>query len=238
MSIYQGEEQILENRDFQASKHGWEGLINYNPDEIERRSFEIITEELGDRTLDPLQEPVIKRVIHTSADFEYLDNLLFSQDVILTAHQAIRDGAHIVTDTRMAQAGVNKNRLASRGGSVHCFMSDPDVIAEAKARGCTRATICVERGFELQNKLGEKVIFAIGNAPTALIHIYNLIMEGKESPALIVAAPVGFVNVIEAKELIEKLPVPSIIAKGRKGGSNIAAAICNALIYEAVGRDQ
>ncbi len=237
MSIYHNQKQMVENTDFQTNKRGWEGLINYKPDEIERRSFEIITEELGDRTLDPLQEPVIKRVIHTSADFEYLDNLLFSQDAILTAHQSIRAGAHIVTDTRMAQAGVNKNRLAASGGSVHCFMSDPDVVAEAKARGCTRATICMERGFALQNELGKKVIFAIGNAPTALIQIYDLIMEGKEPPALIVAAPVGFVNVIEAKELIEQLPVPSIIAKGRKGGSNIAAAICNALIYEAVGRD-
>lgn len=197
------------------------------PGDIEKTSFEIITREMGDKVLDPKQEPVIKRVIHTSADFDYLDNLCFSKDVVDMMQQAIREGACIVTDTQMAKAGINKKRLATYGGEVFCFMSDDDVAAIAKKQGSTRAVASMDKAAGLDQKL----IFAVGNAPTALVRLYELIEEGKLSPAGIIGVPVGFVNVVEAKELIMRAPVPYIVAKGRKGGSNIAAAIVNALLY-------
>mgnify|MGYP004471467457 FL=1 len=197
------------------------------PGDIEKTSFEIITREMGDRILDPKQEPVIKRVIHTSADFDYLDNLCFSKDVVDMMQQAIREGACIVTDTQMAKAGINKKRLATYGGEVFCFMSDDDVAAIAKKQGTTRAVASMDKAAGLDQKL----IFAVGNAPTALVRLYELIEEGKLSPAGIIGVPVGFVNVVEAKELIMRAPVPYIVARGRKGGSNIAAAIVNALLY-------
>lgn len=197
------------------------------PGDIEKTSFEIITREMGDRILDPKQEPVIKRVIHTSADFDYLDNLCFSKDVVDMMQQAIREGACIVTDTQMAKAGINKKRLATYGGEVFCFMSDDDVAVIAKKQGSTRAVASMDKAAGLDQKL----IFAVGNAPTALVRLYELIEEGKLSPAGIIGVPVGFVNVVEAKELIMRAPVPYIVARGRKGGSNIAAAIVNALLY-------
>ena len=141
--------------------------------------------------------------------------------------EALRRGAVIVTDTRMAWSGINKKKLAEYGGEAFCFMSDADVAQEAKDRGCTRAAICMERGATL----GKEVIFAVGNAPTALIRLYELIKAGEVKPALIIGAPVGFVNVVEAKELIMTAGVPYIVPKGRKGGSNIAATICNAMLY-------
>lgn len=202
-------------------------LENVKPRDIERRSFEIITEELGDRKLDPDKELIIKRCIHTSADFEYADSLCFSDNVVAKAMDAIRQGACIVTDTQMGRSGINKRALARYGGEVYCFMSDEDVAKEAQERGCTRAAICMERGAAL----GKEVIFAVGNAPTALIRLYELIQEGKVDPALIIGAPVGFVNVVEAKELIMTAGVPYIVPRGRKGGSNIAATICNAMLY-------
>ncbi len=197
------------------------------PGDIEKTSFEIITREMGDRILDPKQEPVIKRVIHTSADFDYLDNLCFSKGVVDMMQKAIREGACIVTDTQMAKAGINKKRLATYGGEVFCFMSDDDVAAIAKKQGSTRAVASMDKAAGLDQKL----IFAVGNAPTALVRLYELIEEGKLSPAGIIGVPVGFVNVVEAKELIMRAPVPYIVARGRKGGSNIAAAIVNALLY-------
>ena len=164
-------------------------LENIRPMDIEKRSFEIITGLLGDRQLDPENELVIKRAIHTTADFDYADNLVFSEHAVQKGLAALRSGCDIVTDTQMARAGINKTILSSLGGTVHCFMSDPDVAAEAKARGI--------------------------------------------SPALIIGVPVGFVNVVESKELvIEHHRAPYIIARGRKGGSNVAAAICNALLYQ------
>lgn len=199
------------------------------PTEIEKNSMAIITKELGDRTFPPLEEPIVKRCIHTSADFDYADNLVFSESAVEKALEAIRNGASIVTDTRMAASGVNKRRLAEFGGQVHCFMDHEDVAKEAKKRGCTRAVVCMERGSKIEGP----VIFAIGNAPTALIHLYELIREGKADPVLVIGVPVGFVNVIESKELFIGSEISHIIAKGRKGGSNIAAAICNALIYQA-----
>lgn len=202
-------------------------LENVEPRDIEARSFAIITEELGDRRLEPDQAPIIKRCIHTSADFDYADNLCFSEGAVARALEAIRGGACIVTDTQMAKSGINKKSLARHGGEVLCFMSDEDVAAEAKARGITRAAVSMERAAALQKPL----IFAIGNAPTALVRLYELIGEGKLRPELIIGVPVGFVNVVQSKELIMETNVPYIVARGRKGGSNIAACICNALLY-------
>ena len=196
------------------------------PAEIERRSFELIEQELP-HPLDPIQAPIIKRVIHTTADFSYADSLCFSEHAIETAREALRQGASIITDTNMAKAGINKSRLAAYGGEVHCFMADEDVAEEAKKRGITRAAVSMEKSAVM----GENYIYAIGNAPTALIRLYELIQEGKVNPRLIIGVPVGFVHVVEAKELIMKADVPYIVARGRKGGSNVAAAICNALLY-------
>lgn len=197
------------------------------PSDIEKRSFEIITEEIGDRKLDRDQEKVIKRVIHTTADFEYLDNLCFSENVVLETIEAIKNGACIVTDTQMVKSGINKKALAKYGGEVYCFMSDEDISEIAKKNGTTRATASMDKALDVDKEL----IFAIGNAPTALIRLYELISEGRINPKLIIGVPVGFVNVVESKELIMKLKVPYIVARGRKGGSNVAAAICNALLY-------
>ena len=204
-------------------------LEKIKPMEIEARSFEIITQILGDRVLDPENELVIKRAIHTTADFDYADNLVFSEHAVKTGIEALRAGCDIVTDTQMAKAGINKTILASLGGEVHCFMSDADVAAEAKTRGVTRAFISMEKAARLQ----KPCIFAIGNAPTALAALEVLMEADALHPALIIGVPVGFVNVVESKELIlAQHRAPYIIARGRKGGSNVAAAICNALLYQ------
>lgn len=197
------------------------------PEDIEKRSMEIITEELQGKTWPEPEFSIVKRCIHTSADFDYAENLCFSKDAARLGVEALRKGAVIVTDTKMAWSGINKKKLQEYGGEAYCFMADEDVAREAKERECTRATVCMERGAALT----QEVIFAIGNAPTALIRLYELIEEGKVSPALIIGAPVGFVNVVEAKELIMKTNVPYIVPRGRKGGSNIAATICNAMLY-------
>lgn len=202
-------------------------LENVQPRDIERRSFEIITEELGERKLDPDKELIIKRCIHTSADFEYADSLCFSEGAVEKAMEAIRNGACIVTDTQMGRSGINKRALARYGGEVYCFISDEDVAATAKEHGTTRATASMDKAAAM----GKPLIFAIGNAPTALVRLYELIQEGKIDPALIIGVPVGFVNVVQSKELIMETDVPYIVARGRKGGSNIAACICNALLY-------
>lgn len=201
---------------------------NIKPMDIEKRSFAIITELLGDTQLDPENELVIKRVIHTTADFDYVENLVFSPHAVGKGIAALREGCDIVTDTQMAKAGINKTILGRLGGEVHCFMSDPDVAAEAKERGVTRAIVSMERAAQLSRPC----VFAIGNAPTALISLHELMEAGKLDPALIIGVPVGFVNVVESKELFLDSPVPHIIARGRKGGSNVAAAICNAMLYQ------
>ena len=202
-------------------------LENVKPMEIEARSFEIITEEMGDTPLVPGTEMIVKRCIHTSADFDYAENLCFSENVVDKALEAIKNGACIVTDTQMAKSGINKRALARYGGEVFCFMSDEDVAVAARENGTTRATASMDKAAALDRKL----IFAIGNAPTALVRLYELISEGKLSPELIIGFPVGFVNVVQSKELIMETDTPYIVAKGRKGGSNIAACICNALLY-------
>ena len=197
------------------------------PGEIEKRSFEIIEEEVG-RELDPVLKPIIKRVIHTTADFSYADTLFFSENAVEKGLQALREGVSIITDTNMGRAGINKKKLEKYGGKVHCFMADEDVAAAALAQQTPRAAVSMDKAAAMQ----EDFIFAIGNAPTALIRLYELIQEEKIRPRLIIGVPVGFVNVVEAKELILTAGVPVIVARGRKGGSNVAAAICNALIYQ------
>ena len=205
------------------------------PGEIEGRSFAIITKELEERgiVIPKEQEPVTKRVIHTSADFGYADTLTFSENAVEIAKHLIRTGADIVTDTNMALSGVNKKVLEAHGGMAHCFMADEEVAGEAKERKVTRAVVSMEHAA----KLDKPVIFAIGNAPTALIRLYELICDGIYRPAFIIGVPVGFVNVEVAKEMILHTDVPCIVNRGRKGGSNVAAAICNALLYEVRRED-
>lgn len=202
------------------------------PGEIEKRSFEIIESELGGRKIPDEIKPIVMRVIHTSADFDYYDNLCFSENAVKTAIDAIKKGAVFVTDTNMAKSGINKSALEKLGCEVMCFMSDKDVAEAAKKNGTTRASAAVDKAA----KLKKPIIFAAGNAPTALIRLYELIEKGIFRPELIIGVPVGFVNVVQSKEMIMETDVPYIIAKGRKGGSNVAAAICNALLYMAGGR--
>ncbi len=203
------------------------------PEEIEARSFEMITQELGNMKIDERYAPIIKRVIHTTADFDYAKNLIFSPNVVEQALDALKQGACLVTDTQMAKAGINKKALKGLGIEVYNFMGDEDVAALAKKNGTTRAVACMDKAAALR----QRVILVVGNAPTALIRTYELVQEKKFLPKLIIGAPVGFVNVVQSKELIESLPVPYIIAKGRKGGSNVAAAIVNALLYLLYDRE-
>ena len=200
------------------------------PQEIETRSMEIIEEELGESAAawPPEELLVVKRCIHTSADFDYGENLVFSPGAVEIALKALRNGVTIVTDTSMAAAGINKRSAAALGVEVRCFIADPDVAAEAKGRGITRSAVCMERAAAL----GCPVIAAVGNAPTALMRIKELAEEGRFRPELVIGVPVGFVNVVEAKEMILGTDIPHIVARGRKGGSNIAAAIVNALLYQ------
>lgn len=198
------------------------------PMDIEKCSMRIIGEELGEVHLDPEKESIVKRVIHTSADFDYARNLRFSEDVVEKALTVLKQGVTIVTDTKMACVGINKTGLHKLGGQALCFMDDPEVAARAKEAGSTRAAACMEKAATLKGPL----IIAIGNAPTALVKLDELFKAGKIKPVLVIGVPVGFVNVVEAKELIMKTGIPYIVAVGRKGGSNVAAAICNALIYK------
>lgn len=203
-------------------------LQNVLPADIEKRSMEIIGEELGEVQIDQDKLSIVKRVIHTSADFDYANTLCFSEDVVEKALEALQKGATIVTDTNMARVGINKAGMDKLGCKAVCFMADPDVAARAKEAGSTRAAACMEKACTIEGP----IIVAVGNAPTALVRLDELIKEGKIKPELIIGVPVGFVNVVEAKEIIMKAGAPYIVARGRKGGSNVAAAICNALIYK------
>ena len=207
-----------------------ENIEYVRPQDIEKRSFAIISKELEEKgiVLPKEQELVTKRAIHTSADFDYAKTMTYSAHAVGIAKKLIQNGADIVTDTNMALAGVNKKELAKYGGEAHCFMAEEEVTKIAKERGVTRAAVSMEKAAQIE----KPVIFAIGNAPTALIELYEMIQCGKYRPAFIIGVPVGFVNVEAAKDLILKTDVPYIINRGRKGGSNIAAAICNALLYE------
>lgn len=203
-------------------------LQNVLPEDIEKRSMEIIGEELGEVQIDQDKLSIVKRVIHTSADFDYANTLSFSEGVVEKALEALKKGATIVTDTNMARVGINKAGMDKLGCKAVCFMADPDVAARAKEAGSTRAAACMEKACTIEGP----IIVAVGNAPTALVRLDELIKEGKIKPELIIGVPVGFVNVVEAKEIIMKAGAPYIVARGRKGGSNVAAAICNALIYK------
>ena len=212
-----------------------EQIVHVLPADIERASMEIISGELAHRgiVLPPETEAVVKRVIHTTADFDYADNLQFSDRAVPRAVEALRNGASIITDTNMARAGISKAALAKQGGEVHCFMADPQVAEAAKRDGTTRAAAAMKKGAADD----PRAVFAVGNAPTALLELCELIRGGLR-PALVVGVPVGFVNVEESKRRIFKIcrefDIPCIAAMGRKGGSNVAAAICNALLYTAL----
>lgn len=202
-------------------------MIINDPNAIEQRSMEIIESELKVE-IPPENKAVVKRVIHCTADFDYAVNLAFSDGAVAKALDALRRGCDIVTDTQMAKSGINKAAAAKLGCEIHCFMSDADVAEEAKKRGSTRAVVSMEKA----SKLEKPVIFAIGNAPTALLCLREMIDEGKIKPELVIGVPVGFVNILEAKDAIMDAGVPYIVARGRKGGSNVAAAIVNALMYQ------
>ena len=174
------------------------------PMEIEKKSFEILTREAGDRIPQDERAMIIKRVVHTTADFDYIENLYFSEGAVKKALEALKNGAWIVTDTTMALSGINKKSLKKNGGEARCFIGDEDVAELAKSRGVTRASVCVDKAADL----GRPLIYAVGNAPTALVRLYEKIQE-----------------------LILQTGIPCIVARGRKGGSNVAAAICNALLY-------
>ena len=195
------------------------------PDEIEKRSFEIIESELP-RPLDSELAPVIMRVIHTTADFGYVESLSFSGNVVKYAVASLRQGTDIVCDTNMVKAGVDKARLHALGGDIHCFIQDEDIVKEASKNGNTRACAAIDKAAAMN----KPIIFAIGNAPTALKRICELKEAGALSPVLVIGVPVGFVNVVESKEELTCSCIPYITSLGRKGGSNVAAAICNALL--------
>ena len=204
-------------------------FVRVAPSDIEAESFRIITETLSEMNIALADDiaPIVKRVIHTTADFSFADTLSFSTDAVNVARELIMNSATIVTDTNMTLAGINKKRLERFGVRVKCFMSDEDVIKEAKERNITRAAVSVERA----SLIAGPVIYSVGNAPTALIELDRLIKEGQMSPAFIIGVPVGFVNVEYSKELFRGSNIPHIINFGRKGGSNVAAAIVNALVY-------
>ena len=199
------------------------------PSEIEKRSFAIIEEELAARgiTLPEACASVIKRCIHTTADFDYATSLCFFDGAIKTFQNLIRQGAAIVTDTNMALSGINKKTLQKYGVSAHCYMSEEAIAKEAARRELTRAAVSMEYAMRSDGP----VIFVIGNAPTALVTLYEHYKAHDYTPAFIVGVPVGFVNVEAAKELILQTDIPHIVNRGRKGGSNVAAAIVNAMLY-------
>lgn len=210
-------------------------IENVSPADIERRSMEIIESELGSTDgLSETEKLIVKRVIHTTADFDYKQNMKFSENAVQKGLEALKNGAVIVTDTHMAESGISKPAMKTLGCRACCFMSDSDVAERAKRDGTTRAVASMDKAAELFGH--ENVIFAVGNAPTALIRLDELIRVGKVEPALIIGVPVGFVNVVQSKEIIMGGSAPYIVAAGRKGGSGVAAAICNALLYRLYDR--
>ncbi|MCM1226352.1 MAG: precorrin-8X methylmutase [Clostridium sp.] len=210
-------------------------IEHVKPDDIEKRSMEIIESELGDTShLTDTEKTIVKRVIHTTADFDYLKNLKFSENAAEIGLQALLTGTVIITDTNMSLSGISKPALKALGCRAYCFTADSDVAESAKANGITRAVAAVDKAAKLYGQ--QKFIYAVGNAPTALIRLHELITQKKISPALIIGVPVGFVNVVYSKELIMTDNVPYIAAEGRKGGSTVAAAICNSLLYQLYKR--
>ena len=198
------------------------------PQAIEAKSFVIIGEIIASerpeyRFAGPLQEAIIKRVIHTTADFDWLDTLWFSPEVLARITTAIRQGCTLYTDTTMALSGINKTRLGQYGAAIQCYISDPRVVALAREQQITRSMAAVDIALQ---EPGEKV-FVFGNAPTALFRL----LERQASPAAVIGVPVGFVGAAESKQALIDSGLPGIAARGRKGGSNVAAAIINAILY-------
>jgi len=204
--------------------------IIVNPEAIEAESFRIIDAEAGAHGFNELQWPVVRRMIHTTADFELMRTANFSPGVVKRALAVLRGGAKILCDTNMVLSGVNKTRLANLGGRIGCHVADPQVAAEAKLAGLTRSTMALRKGVA-----EGCTVFLIGNAPTALFELLRLAEAGEVKPDLIVGVPVGFVGAAESKQALLKSEFPFITIKGRKGGSALAAAILNALMIQAEG---
>ena len=206
--------------------------VDMRPEEIEAEPFRIIEAEIGEHPWSAIEWPVVRRVIHASADFDYARSMLFSPDAVLSAVAALRRGRGLVTDTTMALAGISKPRLERFGISASCFVADPDVAREAGSQGITRSILAMRKGAADSGN----GVFVIGNAPTALFEMVRLIREGLR-PDLIIGLPVGFVGAAESKEMLLQeaagFGVPFITNLGRKGGSNIAAAVVNALLILA-----
>ena len=203
-----------------------------NPREIEERSFEIITTEMGDKVFPEAIAPMVKRIIHTTADFEYADLLEILNGGYESGMAALKQGKKIYADTRMIQVAVNKKALADHGIEIVNFVHDADVATEAKERGVTRSTVSMEKALK-DDSVG---IFAIGNAPTALYTLIEQVKLGNAKPALIIGAPIGFVGAAESKEALDQIDSPIIRINGRKGGSPVVAAILNAMLYQ-LGRE-
>jgi len=198
---------------------------------IEDSSFAIIDAEVGAHDFPPAEWQVVRRVIHATADFEFKSLMRFSRDAIAAGVRALRAGCPVVVDVKMIAVGLNEERLASYGCKVHGFISDEDVIAEAKAKNSTRAIEAMKKAHRLG--LLDGAIVLVGNAPTALLETVRLVREEGAKPALVVGVPVGFVSAAESKEEVLGAGVPFIVARGRKGGSTIAVAILHALLYLA-----
>lgn len=201
------------------------------PAEIEALSFSIIDQEAGEHGFPADRWTVVRRMIHTSADFDYLESVRFHPDAVEAGIRALRAGRTVVTDTNMARAGIRRKAVQDFGGSLECLIDDPTVAHAARDSGCTRAMAAVDAAIPLMRD----GIYVVGNAPTALLRLIELIRDGKARPALVVGLPVGFVNAAESKAmLVEATGVPFISNAGRKGGSNVAAGVVNALILLAL----
>jgi precorrin-8X/cobalt-precorrin-8 methylmutase len=195
---------------------------------IEDSSFAIIDAEAGPHEFGAAEWQVVRRVIHATADFEFKSLMRFSPDAVRAGIAALRGGCPVVADVKMILAGLNEERLRAYGCATHCFISDEDVIADAKAKNSTRAIEAMRKAHKLG--LLDGAVVAVGNAPTALIETARLVREENAKPALIIGVPVGFVSAAESKELALATPAPHIVARGRKGGSTIAVAIIHALL--------
>jgi precorrin-8X/cobalt-precorrin-8 methylmutase len=211
--------------------------VHLRPEEIEAESFRIIESEVGEHRWSPQEWPLIRRAIHTSADFDYARTMTISPTAIASGIAAIRAGSGIVADTNMIVSGITKGRLAPFGVTTSCLVADPQIAAEAKAQQITRSIVAMRKGAS-DSRNG---IFVIGNAPTALFELIRLIREEGVAPKLVVALPVGFVGAAESKEALMELAreypeLPFITNSGRKGGSNVAAAVMNAILIEAAAR--
>ncbi len=200
------------------------------PNEIENLSFEIIDDEAGNHNFDEKEWSIVRRMIHTSADFEYMKSVLIHPRAVATGIHAIRSGQNIITDTNMARSGIRKKSIQAFGGETICLIEDLSVANIARSNDTTRSREAVDLSVEKM----EGGIYVVGNAPTALLRLIDLIKENKAKPALVLGFPVGFVNAAESKALLAELDFPYITNSGRKGGSNIAASVVNALIILAM----